>query len=79
MAGLRELEMTMANDALPGAPDPRGVTAVDGTAKARIEDMDLPKIELDSLTDRKKLNAQLKKARARFEELRENMNFRSAA
>ena len=27
----------MANDALPGAPDPRGVTAVDGTAKARIE------------------------------------------
>ena len=27
----------MAHDALPGAPDPRGVTAVDGTAKARIE------------------------------------------
>ncbi len=27
----------MANDALPDAPDPRGVTAVDGTAKARIE------------------------------------------
>ncbi|WP_022699691.1 TetR/AcrR family transcriptional regulator [Oceanicaulis alexandrii] len=27
----------MADDALPGIPDPRGVTAVDGTAKARIE------------------------------------------
>ncbi len=27
----------MAHDAHPGAPDPRGVTAVDGTAKARIE------------------------------------------
>lgn len=27
----------LSGDALPGAPDPRGVTAVDGTAKARIE------------------------------------------
>lgn len=28
---------TSPGDTLPGAPDPRGVTAVDGTAKARIE------------------------------------------
>ena len=28
-------------DALPGAPDPRGVTAVDGTAKAGVQERTL--------------------------------------
>ena len=35
--------------------------------------------ELDTLTDRKKLEAQLDKAKARFEELRESVGFKSAA
>ncbi|MDX1733367.1 MAG: hypothetical protein R3228_03340 [Halioglobus sp.] len=39
----------------------------------------LDDLELDSLTDRKKLESQLKKAKARFEELRESVGFKSAA
>jgi len=38
-----------------------------------IEDIDLPKFELDSLTDRKKLEAQLDKAKARFDQLRDRV------
>ena len=52
---------------------------VERDAKGAIKDMELPKIELDSLTDRKKLNEQLEKARARFEELKNNVSFRKAA
>ena len=52
---------------------------VEKNAKVAIKDIDLPKIELDSLTDRKKLEKQLDKARARFKELRETIGFKSAA
>ena len=41
--------------------------------------IDLPKLELDSLTDRKKLEEQLDKAKARFEDLKETVGFKSAA
>ena len=54
-------------------------TKVEKTAKGAIKDIELPKIELDSIADRKKLDAQLKKARARFEELRESVSFKAAA
>ena len=52
---------------------------VEKDAKGAIEDMDLPKFELDSLTDRKQLEAQLKSAKARFEELRESLKLKTAA
>ena len=52
---------------------------VEKDAKEAIDDMDLPKLELDSLTDRKELDKQLKKARERFEELRDSLGFKSAA
>ena len=52
---------------------------VEKEAKGRIDDIDLPRIELDSLTDRKKLEKQLDKAKARFEELKETVGFKTAA
>jgi len=52
---------------------------VEKNAKGRFEDIDLPKFELDSLTDRKKLEKQLDKAKARFEELKETVGFKTAA
>ena len=52
---------------------------VEKNAKVALKDMDLPKIELDSLTDRKKLDSQLKKVKARIAELRENVGFKTAA
>ena len=52
---------------------------VEKEAKGRIDDIDLPKIELNSLTDRKKLEQQLDKAKARFEELKETVGFKTAA
>jgi hypothetical protein len=52
---------------------------VEKNAKGRIDDIELPKIELDSLTDRKKLDKQLDKAKARFEELKETVGFKKAA
>lgn len=52
---------------------------VEKDAKVALDEIELPKIELDSLADRKKLNAQLKKAKARFEELRGNIGFKTAA
>ena len=52
---------------------------VEKQAKSRIDDIELPKLELESLTDRKKLEAQLDKARARFEELKGSVGFRTAA
>jgi len=52
---------------------------VEKDAKKAVDDIDLPKLELDSLTDRKKLDKQLEKAKARFEELKETVGFKSAA
>jgi hypothetical protein len=46
---------------------------VEKNAKKAIKDIDLPEFELDSLTDRKKLEAQLDKAKARFEELKDRV------
>lgn len=48
-------------------------------AKGAIQDIDLPKLELDNLTDRKKLEQQLKKAKARFAELKKSVGFKAAA
>jgi hypothetical protein len=48
-------------------------------AKSAMKDIELPKLELDSLTDRKKLEQQLKKAKARFAELKKSLSFKSAA
>lgn len=48
-------------------------------AKVAFRDIELPKLELDTLTDRKKLEAQLKKARARFEELKSSVRHKAAA
>ena len=52
---------------------------VEKNAKGAINDLDLPKLELDSLTDRKRLEKQLDKAKARFEELKDSVSFKSAA
>ncbi|MFK7976695.1 MAG: hypothetical protein AB8C02_11190 [Halioglobus sp.] len=51
---------------------------VEKNAKNALEDIDLPKIEIESLTDRKQLEAQLKKAKARFEDLRETVGLKAA-
>jgi len=48
-------------------------------AKSVIQDIELPKLELDSLTDRKKLEQQLKKAKARFNQLRKSVGLKAAA
>jgi hypothetical protein len=48
-------------------------------AKSVMQDIELPKLELDNLTDRKKLEQQLKKAKARFAELKKSVRFKSAA
>ncbi len=48
-------------------------------AKSAMQDIELPKLELDTLTDRKKLGQQLKKAKARFVELKKSVRFKSAA
>jgi len=52
---------------------------VEKNAKVALKDIDLPSLELDSLTDRKKLEKQLKQARARFAELKESVGFKAAA
>jgi polyhydroxyalkanoate synthesis regulator phasin len=52
---------------------------VEKEAKKAVDDIELPKFELDSLTDRQKLDAQLDKAKARFEELKESVSFKTAA
>ena len=52
---------------------------VEKDAKGAIDDIELPKLELDSLTDRKKLEKQLDKAKARLEELKDSVSFKSAA
>jgi hypothetical protein len=47
---------------------------VEKNAKGAIDEL-----ELDSLTDRRKLEQQMKKAKARFEELKESVRFKTAA
>lgn len=44
-------------------------------AKGLISEIDLPRLQLDALTDRKKLEAKLAKARSRFNELRSSVGF----
>jgi len=48
-------------------------------AKSAMQDIELPKIELDSLTDRKKLELRLKQAKARLAELKKSVRFKFAA
>ena len=52
---------------------------VEKDARKAVDDIDLPKLELESLTDRKKLEARLDKAKARFEDLKDSVNFKTAA
>jgi hypothetical protein len=52
---------------------------VEKDAKVALKDIELPKLELDSLTDRKKLEKQLKNAKARFAELKETVSSKIAA
>ena len=54
-------------------------TKLEKDAKGAIDDIELPKLELESLTDRKALEKQLKKAKARFEELKQSVRFKTAA
>ncbi len=51
---------------------------VEKQAKNAIDDMEMPKIDVPKL-DRVKLEAQLEKAKARFEELKETVGFKAAA
>ena len=52
---------------------------VEKDAKKAVDEIELPKLELESLTDRKKLEQQLKKAKSRFAELKETVGLKSAA
>jgi hypothetical protein len=52
---------------------------VEKQAKGRIESLDLPKFELESLTDREKLEAQLDKVKARLDGIAESFGLKSAA
>ena len=52
---------------------------VEKDAKVALKDIEMPKLELDSLTDRKKLDSQLKKVKARLEELKETVGIKTAA
>lgn len=52
---------------------------VEKDAKVALKDIELPKLELDTLTDRKKLEAQLKKAKARLADIKGSLRFKSAA
>ncbi|MFO7550389.1 MAG: hypothetical protein R6W80_03205 [Haliea sp.] len=52
---------------------------VEKDARGLINDIDLPRLELDTLTDRKKLEARMAKVRTRIDELRSSVGLRSAA
>ncbi len=52
---------------------------VEKDARVALKDIELPKLELDSLTDRKKLDKQLKKVKSRFAELKDTVGLKSAA
>lgn len=48
-------------------------------AKSVLQEIELPKLELASLTDRKKLEQQLAKAKSRLQEFSGSLRFKSAA
>jgi len=48
-------------------------------AKGAIQEIELPKLDLENLTDRKNLEKQLQKAKARFAELKKSVRFKAAA
>ena len=52
---------------------------VEKDAREVLQEIELPRLELESLTDRKRLEDQLDKARARFKELKENMGLKTVA
>ncbi len=52
---------------------------VEKATKSRIDDIDMSQLKLERLTDRKRLEAQLEKARARFTELKGSIRFKTAA
>ncbi|MBE9538672.1 MAG: hypothetical protein IMF06_06280 [Proteobacteria bacterium] len=52
---------------------------VEKATKSRIDDIEMPEFKLESLTDRKKLEAQLDKAKARFTDLKDTLSFKTAA
>ena len=52
---------------------------VEKDAKVALKDIDLPKLELDNLTDRKQLDKQLKKVKARIEDLKDTVGLKAAA
>lgn len=51
---------------------------VEKDAKSAMDDIELPR-QLDSLTDRKKLEAKLEKVKARFSELKDSVSFGAVA
>jgi len=52
---------------------------VEKQARTAIDDIELPRIDFDSIADRRRLEAQLEKARERFSELKDSVRFKSAA
>jgi len=52
---------------------------VEKDARKALGDLDLPRLELDSLADRKKIEARLKQVRARFNELKDSVSIEIAA
>jgi hypothetical protein len=52
---------------------------VEKQAREALEDIELPKLQLDELTDRSKLEARLEKARERFAEMRDSIGLKAAA
>ena len=52
---------------------------VEKATKSRIDDIDMSQLKLERLTDRKKLEAQLEKAKSRFTELKGSIRFKTAA
>ena len=51
---------------------------VEKNAKTAIDELEMPKLEVPTI-DRAKLEAQLEKAKARFEDLKGSLNFKAAA
>lgn len=52
---------------------------VEKQARSAMDDIELPRIDFDSIADRSRFEAQLEKARERFNELRDSVRFKSAA
>lgn len=52
---------------------------VEKKAKARLDDIDLPRFELDELANRARFEEQLEKAKERFAELKETVGLKAAA